>query len=50
MLALGLEGLRRLTAREFPAVTVRQHDADELPPKPRDGADAQRVPLGPSTT
>jgi hypothetical protein len=50
MLALGLEGLRRRTAREFPAVTVRQHDADEHPPEPRDGADAQPVPLGPSTT
>jgi hypothetical protein len=50
MLALGLEGLRRKTAREFPAVTVRQHDADALRPEPRDGADAKPVPLGPSTS
>jgi hypothetical protein len=50
MLALGLEALRRRTAREFPAVTVRQHDTDALPPKPGNGADAQRVPLGPPTT
>jgi predicted anti-sigma-YlaC factor YlaD len=50
MLALGLEGLRRRTAREFPAVTVRQHDAEAPRPEPRDGAETQPVPLGPSTT
>ena len=50
LLALGVEGLRRRTAREFPAVTVRQHEEDALPPKPGNGAEAQRVPLGPSTT
>jgi hypothetical protein len=50
MLALGLEGLRRRTAREFPLVTVRQHGADALPPEPRDGADVPPIPLAPSST